>query len=99
MSVRETTNFALMADKRAIRDRDWQDLRAILQWKMRTRKFLIPFLDAQVRTEDNPMSMRLASILQIVKNYPCDETDLARQMNEKLPGLALQDEARLSERE
>ena len=67
MSIVETTNFALMADTRAIRDRDWQDLRAILQWKLRTRKFLIPFLEARMRNESDPISMRLASILGIVK--------------------------------
>ena len=69
MSVTETTNFARMSEAKAKRDRDWQDLRAVLQWKLRARKFLVPFLKAQMRAETNPMSMRLASILRIVQGW------------------------------
>ena len=99
MSITETTNFAMMSEVRASRDRDWQDLRAIFQWKMRTRRFLLPFLENQEADASGPMSMFLSSIVRIVKGYPRDDMDLARQMNEKLPGLSLQDEARLSEQE
>ena len=67
MSVSETTNLALMADTRAVRDRDWQDLRAILQWKMRTRKFLLPFLEVQNRSASSPMTLRLASLVSMVQ--------------------------------
>ena len=67
MSIAETTNLALMADTRAARDRDWQDLRAILQWKLRTRKFLLPFLEARSRSATEPMSMALSSILAIIE--------------------------------
>ena len=99
MSVAETTKLAMMTSARAVRDRDWQDLRAILQWKFRTRRFLLPMLDARRQEGSDPMSMYLASLIGIIKDYPRDEQDLARQLAEKLPGLALEDESRLSEQE
>ena len=67
MSVTETTQFAMMADTRAARDRDWQDMRAILQWKMRMRQFLVPFIERSMQGASEPMSLRLASILGIVQ--------------------------------
>ena len=99
MTVKESTTLASMADKRAIRDRDWHDLRAVLQWKLRTRRFLLSFIENHVVDSFQPISMQLASIKRIIQEYPESPDDLARQMDRKLPDLALNNELRLSEKE
>ena len=99
LSITETTTFAMMVEKRATRDRDWEDVRALLQWKLRTRQFLLPLLDSNIAQASNPISMHLTSIRRIIRTYPTDAQDLARQLDQRLPGSALLDESRLSEQE